>query len=142
MPDETYVSPVRGLPVKDVGGCVIGCTARLANGQAYPGVLGNFRLNDPRGNEHFLSLSILLSKGRRFHLARYHDVDVARRGPMALAAILDLPIESVFPITYEIESVVFGSSNAVYGLIAVEPRERLTRQEIISFALARARSAL
>jgi hypothetical protein len=137
-PDETYVSPVRKLPVKRVDGCIIGCKVHLANGTALQGVVANLNLTDPRCNEHFLALSVFGEDGDRFRLARYHDVDFARRGPDALAAFLRLPISAVFPITYDVSDVVSGRHAVLRGVINAEPNERLTRKEIISLALATA----
>lgn len=141
-PDETYVSPVRRLPVEKCAGCVIGCSVRLANGTTWPSVLANFNPDDSRLVEHFLCLSIFRDDGATFHLARYHDVDAARRGPAALAAFLDLPIEDIFPIAYDVSTIVKGPLNALRGTIPVQPRERLTHQEIISLAVASTRQAL
>ena len=83
---------------------------------------------------HFLSLSVP-SQGEWFHLARYHDSDYAENGPVALAQLLGLTVAEVFPITYDLTSYVSGEASALKGTILAEPRERLSRDEIISLAV-------
>jgi len=134
-PDETYVSPVQPVPVSQVTGCIVGVPIRLANGTILPGVLGNLDPAQPRLTEHFLTLSVFRSDGAQFHLARYHDFDVAERGPSALASFLGLPIDEVFPITYDASSILAGPTDSLRGSIPVEPQERLTRSEIIALAV-------
>jgi len=134
-PDETQVTPVRRLPVKRVDGCIVGCQIHLANRTVLRGFLGNLDTTSARLTEHFLSLSVFRSDGAVFHLARYHDFDATERSPIALAAFLGLPLEAVFPITYDVSSSVIGSSAVVRGVITAEPRERLTRAEVIALAV-------
>lgn len=134
-PDETYMSPVTRLPVKRLGGCIVGCPIRLANGTVLTGFLGNLDPADPRLTGHFLTLSVFRPDGARFHLARYHDHDLAEHGPTALAAFLDLPLDAVFPISYDVSTIVTGVPDSVRGTIIIEPRERLTRQELIRLSI-------
>jgi hypothetical protein len=136
-PDETYLRPVRQLPAKQLGGCIIGSRMLLANRTAVTGCLGNLNPANSRATEHFLTLCVFRSDGARFHLARYHDVDAARRSPTALAAFLGLPLELVFPIAYDVSKLVAGPLESLRGTINVEPRERLTRPELIKLAVPR-----
>ena len=84
--------------------------------------------------EHFLTLSIERD-ARWFTLARYHDLDRTENGPHALARFLGLSIEEVFPISYDIRQYVNGEAAALSGYIHEEPRERLSRTEIIRMAV-------
>ena len=133
--DEMHVRPVRRLPVSRLGDCVAGIPVHLANGTELLGVIGHFDPVNPRLNEHFLSLSLFRADGRLFHLARYHDFDAAERGPAQLADFLSLPVEVVFPISYDLSGIVAGSPETLRGQIAAEPRERLTRAEVIALAV-------
>ena len=134
-PDETHVKPVRRLPVRRLGACIVGVPIHLADGTALTGIIGNFDPTNPRLTEHFLTLSVFRGDGRLFHLARYHDFDAAERGPAALAEFVGLPLDAVFPISYDLSGIVVGSSDVLRGTIAAEPRERLTRAEVIALAV-------
>ena len=134
-PEETHVTPVRRLPVERAAGCIVGCHIRLTNGTVLTGFLGNLDTTNARLTEHFLTLSVFRSDDVIFHLARYHDFDATERGPTALAAFLGLPLEAVFPITYDVSSSVIGPPDVVRGVITAEPRERLTRAEVVALAV-------
>lgn len=131
---ETLVRPVRRLPVTRLAGKVIGTQIRLANGSLHWALLGNMAENNARLNEHFLTLSVFHSN-RRFTLARYHDLDYSENGPDALADFLSLPLEEIFPIAYDLRSIVKADERAIVGLIQKEPIERLSRAEIIALAV-------
>ena len=75
--------------------------------------------------------------GRWFHLARYHDFDANERGPQQLAAFLDLTIEDVFPISYDLLPHVNGDAKALRGVIQAKPNEVLTREQVIALAVPR-----
>ena len=134
-PDETYMTPVRRLPARRLDGCIVASPIRLANGTVLTGVLGNLDSANPRLTEHFLTLSVFRPDGAQFYLARYHDFDAAERGPDALAAFLGLSLNAVFPITYDVSSIVAGPPESLHGTITAEPRERLTRAEVIALAV-------
>ncbi|MBL8866867.1 MAG: hypothetical protein JNK93_15025 [Planctomycetia bacterium] len=134
-PRETYVTPVRRLPAKNLSGCIVGCPLRLANGAVVPGNLGNLDPANVRLTEQFLTVSVFRSDGAIFHLARYHDFDATERGPAALAAFLGLSLKAVFPITYDVSAIVTGLPEVVRGTIPAEPHVRLTRAEIIALAV-------
>ena len=134
-PDETYMTPVRRLPARRLDGCILATPIRLANGTVLTGVLGNLDPASPRLNQHFLELSVFRSDGEQFYLARYHDFDAVERGPAALAAFLGLPLDAVFPIAYDVSSVVAGPPESLCCTITAEPRERLSRAELIALAI-------
>jgi hypothetical protein len=134
-PDETHVEPERQFPVERTDGCIVGCHIRLANQGMLAGFLGNLDITNRRLTEHFLTLSVFRQDGVIFHLARYHDFDADQRGPEALAVFLGLPIQAVFPITYEVSGKALVSSDIIHGIIVAEPKEKLTRAELIALAV-------
>jgi hypothetical protein len=133
--DETWVRPVSKLPVQSLSGCVAAIEVTLANGQPIPALIGNFDVDAPELSEHFLSLSLCTDGHTWFHLARYHDVDAATRGPSALARSLKLRLKDVFPIAFDLTGLVAGSPVKLRGAVNTKPSRRLSRAEIISLAL-------
>src|SRR6266404_9699308 len=75
---DTMMQPVEELPVESLDNRLVGTQIRLANGSQVWALIGNFDVSNPRSTQHFLTLSIE-HDGKRFHLARYHDVDFAAR---------------------------------------------------------------
>jgi len=132
--DETIVRPVKRTPVASLTGKVVGSQVVLANGARAWALIGNVDPTNPRMTQHFLTLSVE-HNDRWFALARYHDFDFAEHGPEALAQFLNLSVDDVFPITYDIRQVVKGDAAALHGQILKEPRERLSRSEIIALAV-------
>jgi len=132
--DETFVRPVARVPVGNLNGRVVGTQVLLAGGQRVWALIGNVDPVNSRMTEHFLTLSIERD-ARWFTLARYHDLDRTENGPHALARFLGLSIEEVFPISYDIRQYVNGEAAALSGYIHEEPRERLSRTEIIRMAV-------
>ncbi len=131
---EVLVRPVTQMPCSDLGSRVVGTEVLLACGQRVWALIGNVDLQDPRSTEQFLSLS--LEKGGKWvHLARYFDVDYPTRGPDALADFLGLRTEDVFPIHYNISPVASGHPAALVAEVPKEPRERLSRAELLAFAV-------
>jgi len=133
---ETFVFPVKKLPVKNLTGKLIATQVRLANGNRVWALIGNVDLNNPRVTNQFLTLSIL-HETEWFTLARYHDCDYIEHGPDSMALFLGLPIDEIFPISYDISKCADGDSEALCGAITREPREKLSRSEIIAMALRR-----
>lgn len=131
---ETLVGPVKRIPVATLAGKEVGVQVQLSNRNEVWALIGNVDVHDPRLTEHFLTLSVERDR-KWFSLARYHDFDYCERGPDALAAFLDLPVDEVFPISYDIRRYVQGDPAALSGKIFKEPRERLTRSEIIALAV-------
>jgi hypothetical protein len=134
--DQTWVRPVRRLPVRDLSGRIVGTRLRLQSGKAALGFLGNVSLEDLRRTQHFLTLTVLAEDGRQFHLARYHDVDRAERGPSALGDFLGIPVADVFPIAYDISDAARGLPAVVKGTVPAEPSERLSEDQLIDLAVS------
>lgn len=131
---ETMVRAVRTIPVKKLSGKIIGAEVDLANGARTWALIGNVDPNNPRLTEHFLALSIE-HRGEWFALARYHDFDYADRGPEALSRFLRLPVDEIFPIFFDVRKYAEGDSASLTGYIQKEPRQRLSRAEIIALAV-------
>lgn len=131
---ETLVRPVKRVPITNLSGKVIGAQVVLANGKRTWALIGNVDPTNARLTEHFITLSVE-HEGRWFTLSRYHDFDYAENGPEALSCFLGLPIDDVFPITYDIRKYTKGDAAALAGQICKEPRERLSRAEIIAMAV-------
>jgi hypothetical protein len=132
--DELAVRPVLEIPVADLDLKLVGTRVQLANGTYVWALIGNIDSADARQTGHFLTLSVERD-GSWFHLARYHDIHYHRSGPAALAKFLDLRIEEVFPIAYDLRPYSKGDVAALTGQIGLEPRERLSRAELISMAV-------
>ena len=135
---ETTVGSIKQMPVKNLKGRLVGTQIRLANGSNVWALIGNVDSTNARLTQHFLTLSVF-HKGKLFTMARYHDIDSNERGPQALAAFVGLPVEGVFPISYDISRFSLGESGALLGTIEQEPREKLTRAQIIGLAVTRTR---
>ena len=132
---ETFVRAVKQLPVKNLTGKVVGTQVRLANSKQVWGLLGSLDPSNPKLTEHFITLSIERD-GDWFSLARYHDFDYADRGPDALARFLDLSVDEVFPICFDIRRFAQGDPAALAACIQKEPTERLSRAEVIAMGVA------
>ncbi|WP_321474945.1 hypothetical protein [uncultured Paludibaculum sp.] len=131
---ETTVRGVKRIPVKKLSGKVIATLICLANGTQAWALIGNIDPLHPRLAEHFLTLSIE-HRGKWFHLARYHDFDYADRGPEALSQFLGVAVDEIFPISFDVREYAWGDPASLQGCVRKEPRERLTREEIIALAV-------
>jgi hypothetical protein len=127
---ETNVIPVKKLPCANLVGKIVGTYVTLSNGTRVPAILGNMDVDDKKVNDHFLTISILFNE-KWFHLARYHDFDFDSRGPIALAAFLKLRCSDVFPIEFDVSSVVKGSPSACRGLIVGDVKDKLSEDELM-----------
>ena len=136
-PDETWVMPVAARRVSSLGGKVLGTEVTLADGTRCAAMFGNVSPKNPKLTEHFLRVSLFINR-KWFHLARYHDFDVRRRGPRALAAALKRPVNKVFAIRYDLRPYFRKPPAWLEGAIQQEPRKRLTRAEIIGLAVPKA----
>jgi hypothetical protein len=132
--DDTLVQPVKKLPVEYLDGRVVGTQVFLANGDQPWAMIGNVDPNSAHKTTHFIDVGIF-EHGVWFNLARYHDVDAVRRGPVALAEFLSLSVREVFPIRYDIRPFCVGDPAALAGTIQEEPPERLTLSEMIALAV-------
>lgn len=135
-PDETYVRPVAKRPINSLGNRIVGTEVNLANGSLVWALLGNIDINDVRQTRHFLTVSVFL-RDQWFHLARYHELDHDKRGPEQLAEALELSLDQVFPIRYDIGKWVSGSGvDAIRGSVHAVPIERLSRAELLKLAVS------
>ena len=131
---ELLVEPAKRVPVSDLVSKIVGAQVRFANGAQAWAIIGNADATNSRLNEHFLTLSI--ARGNRwFALARYHDPDFLERGPEMLAHFLDMQVDDVFPIHVDIREVVLGGPEALAFNLLKEPKEKLSRAEIIALAI-------
>ena len=132
--DSVFVESVASLPVTDLRNRIVGTKVVFHNGDGCWAILGNIDLRNKESTDHFLTLSVE-KHGSWFDLARYHDVDYARRGPEQLAQFLTLPITSIFPIQYDLSGLVTADPGLVKGTIPLEPREKLPQDKLIQLAL-------
>jgi len=132
--DETFVQPVTRVPVVNLTGKIVATQVLFPNGHRPWALIGNVDSRNARLNEHFLTLSVERN-GRWFALARYHDIDYTENGPEGLARFFGLPVDKVFPIIYDLTEYAVGDRAALSGAILKEPRERLSRAEIIAMAV-------
>lgn len=133
--DETWVTPVASLPVRDLSNRVVGTTVSLANGGKAFAVLANVSLQHAQATRHFLSIK-LESRGEWFCLGRYHDIDAISHGPAALADFLGLKTDQVFPIGYDIRAFATGLEEVLVGMIPAIPSERLSKEELMDLVFA------
>ena len=70
-----------------------------------------------------------------FHLARYHDYNIATHGPNACAAFFGLEVAEMFPIAYDIDSVAIGVPGSVRRKIPAQPMRRLDDDELMRMAV-------
>jgi hypothetical protein len=133
--DEAEVEPVTSLPAPNLSGMVVGLAVTLANGTSIWAAFSGLE-NNALQNEHLLSIA-LYKDGKQFHLSRYFDVDYKRRGPDYLARALNLPVDEVFPISYDARKLVQGEPSAYAGTITKVPRRRLSKDQIMDLIMGR-----
>ncbi len=132
--DETWVQPVTDYPITSLSNRIVGTKVRLKNCVEYWAILSNISLNDPKSTEHFLTLWIE-RETKWFEMARYFDVDYHKRGPVQLADFLGITVDDIFPIAYDISSVAVGRKEVICGTIPLEPKDKLTYEELIEISL-------
>jgi hypothetical protein len=132
--DETWMVPVKALPVTDLSNRLASTALRLRNGQVLPGLLDGVDLQDAFRNQQFLGLSIWHENGW-FHLVRSYES--ARMSPAALAARLGLTVEQAFPIAYDISGWAKGLPEVVRGEVSPEPEPRLSEEERMDLIFGR-----
>jgi hypothetical protein len=136
--DELEVESLTTPPVGDLSGVIAGIQVKLADGTQRWALLQGISRDGQPVNEHFLSITMERG-GKWFPLARYHDVAIETYGPIALARFLEKPAECIFPIHYDLRHVLESISDQLVGTVHLEPKQRLTREEIIASALIKAR---
>lgn len=115
-------------------GKLIGTQVKLANDSYVWALIGNIDLNNPKITQHFITISIEKNE-KWFTLARYHDIDYDTNGPEAIAKFLSLEVNQVFPIYYDITKFATGNIACLSGRILKEPKEKLSRSEIIAMSI-------
>ncbi len=133
--DETWVRPVKQLPISDARNRVIGTTVRFAGGLEVAATLANLDAGRPEHTRQFLVLGVFGPHGEPFILARYFDAWYDTAGPDALAKFMGLALDDIFPIAYDVIGVVSGDARCTRGLITIEPALRLTKEEVMKLAL-------
>jgi hypothetical protein len=128
--DDPSAFPIESLPVANLAGRFVGTRVRLANGNHAWAMLLGVNLTDLRKTEQMADLRIE-HNGEWFCLAQYWDVNFKRRSPDALAQFLNLSVDEVFPIYYDLTGLAVGLTSVIKGHIPKEPRERLPEDEII-----------
>lgn len=131
---DVLVMPVRQLPVRTMRNRLAGTKLQLADGTTLWGLLGNVAPKNPRSTKHFLTVSIHRD-GKWFDLARYHDVDFRRRDGVALAGFLGKQIQDIFPIAYDLTSLVIGLKESLAANVEQVPDERLDGDELINLSM-------
>jgi hypothetical protein len=132
---KVVAQPVSVIPVDSLQSRVVACKVRFRNGQEHWATISNIDLQNQRATSQFLLLSVV-EEGQWFHLARYFDADYDERGPAGLARFLKLPVQEVFPISYDFGGLVACASIRTSGLIREEPDERLSRAELIRLSIS------
>lgn len=131
---KVIASPVVEMPVDALQNRLVGCLVSLNNGLQAWAQLSNIDLKNEKTTSQFLLLSVERA-GKWFCLARYFDVDYARRGPTALAQFLGLSVHEVFPIAYDIGRFVVGARISTAGQIPQEAPVRLSQAELVALTL-------
>jgi hypothetical protein len=136
--DDKYSSlmlnPVKKLPVEHLENRIVGTKVALADGTITWAILSNISATEKLRNTHFLNASINCN-GSWFDLARYHDSDFERRNGDVLAKKLGKSIEQVFPIVFDVSSIVSGEKSVLKDEINYLVRDQLTMSELISMAV-------
>ena len=131
---DVLVKPVRRLPARTLRNRLIGTNLLFADGSTAWALLGNISHSHLAATKHFMTVSVHHT-GKWFDLARYHDVDYARRDATALARFLSKEVSDVFPLTYDITSVATGLKEVLSGQVPALPQEQLGPGELISLSL-------
>ncbi len=131
---DTLVCPFLRLPTNDLNNKLVGTEVRLANDNLIWAILENIVVQSPRETRHFLLITFLKDSGARFSMSRYHDPDYEAFGPPALAHFLGLPIDDVFPISYDVSRFADGDPDALTAEIQKKPTETLSEFELIAMA--------
>lgn len=122
------------LPVQTLDLRLVGTNLQLADGSTAWALLGNVSLDNVEATRHFMTVSVHLA-GKWFDLARYHDVDYARRDAQALAQFLRKDVSEVFPIAYDIAAVAKGPKEVLQGEVPALARVQLEQKDLIRLAL-------
>jgi hypothetical protein len=114
--DDLAMRPVAKLPVDDLANRLVGTKVHLANGDHLWASLSNIKLDDSAKTRRILAAAFYLN-GEWIYLARPQDPNQENYGPAALARKIGLPVDQVFPISYDVSKCCIGDENAIRGLI-------------------------
>src|SRR2546423_8317590 len=131
--DETWVTPVKRLPVKSMANRCIGTALRLANGSTVLGLLGNVSLTHVRKTRQFILITFF-SNDQRFFFSHADYPSSRETGAAALSHFLGLSESEIFPITYDLTGRAIGLDEVVRGTVNARPPEELDygeRMELI-----------
>jgi hypothetical protein len=131
--DETAIRPARRSSCKSIEGTIVACTFILKNGRELVGVM--FNLTDNVSLNAHLANAAFLIDGAWFFLARYHDAELKKYGPVALAARVKQSVGKVFPITYEVLHQFNPPSPAQRGELFATPKKKFSRAQIVALAV-------
>jgi hypothetical protein len=126
--DESWVRPVEKIPVDALDNRIIGIQVRLANDEYHWAIIEDIYLENEILTRHLISLDIFYHD-KWFPLST-HGIDYHRYGPQQFADFLGLPMDKVFPISYDFTNLVSYSNSQTIGKIQKEPIERLSHDEI------------
>lgn len=126
--DETWMLPVRDLPVDDLLNRITATEVTLANGAVLPAIIGGVSVRSEEATREFITVSLATDYGW-FHLARYFDVDCEDYGPDALADRLGLRVDEIFPLCYDVSRLLMGLQTVTKGSIPAVPDRRLSAEE-------------
>ncbi len=132
--DETWLSPVKRLPVESLDNRLVGTILKLANGQAVRGTLGNISLRNARATRQFIDVEIS-HNGKSYQLQRAAAPMTPYLNAQGLAEALRLRIEQVFPITYDLSDVAVGDPKIIKGSIEAELPENLSPDDRMKLIL-------
>jgi len=132
--DETWLSPVKRLPVDSLDNRLVGTRLKLANGQTVRGILGNISLRNARATRQFIDVEIS-HNGKSYQLQRAASPMHPYLNAQGLADALGLRIEQVFPITYDLSDVAVGDPKVIKGSIEAELPENLSKDDQMKLIL-------
>lgn len=128
--DEMDVAPIKQVPVSSAENRVFGTEVKLKSGKNCWAVIGGIAPNDPSSTREFMSCRFW-HKSRWFPLARPFDVAYDSYGPASLAQFLGMNLDAVFPITYDLRSLIIGNQDALLGVISAEAKSRLSTRQLV-----------
>lgn len=126
------VTPILDLPVSNLSGRAVGVQVTIANGSSVWAILTNLSLEEPQYNPHLVSARLDVS-GDWFDLGRYFDADYEDRTPTRFSEKLDLSVDEVFPISYDLSSIVAGTHESTCGQILARAEPELPLSKLMKF---------
>ncbi len=115
--DETFILPVTPVPVTTLNNCIVLTKVKFANGDEFYAIIGNIYIESEKKTNILIFISIF-NDVVWVDLSRSIDPDYNENGPIALARKLNLPVDSIFPIHYDLRPFVVFQENALVGEIS------------------------